>query len=94
MRKGTQHLASKGISVVDDMSDSPIARRTSEAIDEEGELVEVLHLEDECIEVNGYVFHENWDEIDPPGGDDGPDIPHELVMAETRAMLRKPVERC
>ena len=92
MQESVRTFSSMDVSVVDDRSES-VVRRTSEAVNERGEVVEVVHLDDGYVEVDGYVFHEDWDEIDPPGSDDEPGIPHEVVMAEIREMLRKPIGR-
>jgi len=89
MRKGTLHLASQDISVVDDVDDELVED------DVESESVEIdwnpkaTDLGDGYVEINGYVFYENWDEIDPPGSDDEPEIPHEEVMAYVADLLKK-----
>jgi len=48
----------------------------------------------ESFGYNGYHFEIDWDEIDPPGvSDDEPQIPHEQVMEETRALIKRMKER-
>ena len=86
-----QRNFSSDVSVIDDRSECTV-RHTSEAVNEKGEVVKVVHLDGGYVEFDGYVFHEDWDEIDPPGSDDEPGIPHELVVAEIREMLGKPVD--
>lgn len=49
------------------------------------------HMVSECgrfesFDYNGYHFEVDWDEIDPPGIDDEPGIPHEQVMREMREL--------
>ena len=87
------HESVRPDSVVDDRTDESIIRRTSEAVNERGEVIEVVHLDGGYVDINGYIFHDDWDEIDPPGNDDEPDIPHEVVMAEIFEMLKTPVDK-
>ena len=50
----------------------------------------IEHL-DGTLELNGYFFEVDWDEIDPPEGHpDAQEIPHETVVAEIRAFLGAP----
>jgi hypothetical protein len=91
MHERARTLSSAEISVVDDQPESTV--RTSEAINERGEVIEVIHLGDGYVDINGYIFHDDWDEIDPPGSDDQPEIPHEVVMAEIFEMLKMPVDQ-
>ena len=89
MSKGTLHLASRHVSVVDDVDDE---LAEDDAVSELAvQKLDVIDLGDGYVELNGTVFYEDWDEIDPPGSDDEPGIPHEVVMAEIWAMLKKPV---
>ena len=61
--------------------DDPSALRPDRAIE---------HL-DGTLELNGYFFEVDWDEIDPPEGHpDAQEIPHETVVAEIRALLGAP----
>ena len=51
----------------------------------------VIDHPDGTVEIDGYFFEINWDEIDPPDGSaDGPGIPHEEAMAEVCRQLGLP----
>ena len=51
----------------------------------------VIDHPDGTVEVDGYFFEVDWDEIDPPDGSaEGPDIPHEEAMAEACKQLGLP----
>ena len=43
----------------------------------------------ESFDYNGYHFEVDWDEINPPGIDDEPQIPHEQVVRETLELLER-----
>ena len=48
----------------------------------------------ESFDYNGYHFELDWDEIDPPDvSDDEPGIPHEQVMEEMRALIKRMVRK-
>ena len=50
---------------------------------------EVIDLGGGYIEINGNVFYEDWDEIDPPDCENEEEIPHEEVMAYLRDLIKK-----
>jgi hypothetical protein len=88
MQIGPLHLASQDISVVDDVSHDSVecVSQGSGGSDQDSE---VIDRGDGYIEINGNLFYENWDEIDPPGSDDEPEIPHEEVVAYIRDLVEK-----
>jgi hypothetical protein len=90
MSNGTLHLTSQNLSVVDDVDVVP---KGNTGLDEDDQNPEVTDLGDGYVEINGYVFYENWDEIDPPGSEGEPEIPHEVVTAEFEAMLKQRLRR-
>jgi hypothetical protein len=85
MKEPAAILASESISVVDDVS-SVAEPDSGTGPDEQN--FEARDLGDGYVEINGYVFYENWDEIDPPGSDDEPEIPHEEVVVYLRDRQR------
>lgn len=91
MSKGTLHSASEGLSVVDDVEDAPAC--SSQVARDAHDDPEVIDLGGGYIEINGNVFYEDWDKIDPPGCEDEEEIPHEEVMAYLRELERQNRER-
>ena len=77
------------VSVVDDISNES-ASGSSNSVNEHQ--ADVHDLGNGYVQINGHVFHENWDEIDSPKHDEEPAIPHEEVMASIYALLKQPVE--
>ncbi len=92
MRNGPMFFASRDLSVVDDVADTLVARGDQDP-DEIGQSHPAIDLGGGYIEINGYVFHEDWNEIDPPGSDDEPEIPHEEVMAYLHDLVKKRRQR-
>jgi hypothetical protein len=45
----------------------------------------------ERFELNDHYFEIDWNEVDPPGEEDQPGIPHDEVMREIRALQKRPV---
>jgi hypothetical protein len=85
--RGTPHFSSECVSVVDDVLDSLVSSsRQVESDDNQ----QVIDLGNGYLEIDGCVFYEDLDEIAGSDGDEVPGIPHEVVMAEIREMLKKP----
>lgn len=92
MSKRSQIIASKRVSSPSDIC-QPSAADTAPGSESCAVAIDPIPHVDGFVTVGGYVFYENWDEIDPPGRDDDePEIPHEEVMAKIRALLKKPIE--
>ena len=90
MKKPSPVLASQSISAADDLCSNLATEIDSVSSDHH---VDQNASADGLVQIGDYVFYENWDEIDPPGSDDEPGIPHEVVVAKIWAMLKKPVDR-
>jgi hypothetical protein len=86
MRTPETILKSEDISVVDDVSTDVVLESVGEL---EGQNVEVRDLGGGYVEINGYVFQEDWDEIDPPGSEDEPEFSHEEVVAGIRNLAKE-----
>jgi len=68
---------------------APVTSQVEEPLALQSDLA-IEHL-DGTLELNGYFFEVDWDEIDPPEGHpDAQEIPHETVVAEIRAFLGAP----
>ena len=91
MSKGTSHSASGELCAIDGIDDAPASSPTCGRDVQEDP--EVIDLGGGYIEINGNVFYEDWDAIDPPGSDDEEEIPHEEVMAYLHNLVREMRER-
>ena len=89
MKAPAQILASESVSAVDDVVDKRVVIQHADPF---GEQPDAIPLGGGYIQIGEYVFYEDWDEIDPPGADDEPETPHEVVMARFRESLKKTIE--